>query len=95
MGIFLFSLKKDETDFINIGWGTDISIKELADLIARLTYFDGHISWDTTKPDGMLKKCLDVYKMKAYGFVPKISLETGVMEMIKIYKELKYKTTRI
>jgi GDP-L-fucose synthase len=80
----------NETDFINIGWGTDISIKELAYLIARLTHFDGQISWDKTKPDGMLKKCLDVNKMKDYGFSPKISLETGIVDMINIYKELKY-----
>jgi len=73
---------------INIGPGTDISIKELAHLIASKVGFLGQISWDSTKPDGMLKKCMDVSQMKSFGFNPEISLDHGIEQMIKIYNNL-------
>jgi len=74
--------------FINLGWGTDVSIKELAELISNKVGYQGVTEWDATKPDGMLKKCLDVTKMKELGLEPKITLESGIEEMIKIYKNL-------
>lgn len=76
-------------EFINIGCGTDVSIKELAEMIAQKTGFKGQIKWDSTKPNGMLKKCMDVSRMKALGFEPSITLEQGVDQMIEIYKTLK------
>lgn len=86
----IFSLEHyDNCQFINIGTGVDISIKELAEMIASLTGYAGKILWDNTKPDGMLKKCLDVSRMKALGFQPEISLHAGVMQMMEIYKRLK------
>jgi GDP-L-fucose synthase len=78
--------------FINIGCGTDVSIKELAEMIAAKTGFKGIIKWDSTKPDGMLRKCMDVSRMKELGFEPEISLEQGVEEMIQIYKTIKTTT---
>lgn len=75
--------------FINIGWGEDISIKELAEMIAHKTGFIGKINWDTTKSDGMLRKCMDVSKMKSLGIKPKITLEQGIEQMITIYKQQK------
>jgi GDP-L-fucose synthase len=78
----------NDSEFINIGPGVDISIKELALLIANKVGFSGLIKWDISKPDGMLRKCMDVTKMKNIGFSPKISLNDGVIEMIKIYKNL-------
>lgn len=80
-----------DTQFINIGCGTDVSIKELAELIAEKVGYEGTIEWDATKPDGMLRKCMDVSKMEALGFAPKISLEQGVVEMINIYNNLNNK----
>lgn len=74
-------------EFINVGWGHDLSIKELATMIAAKTGFKGEILWDTNKPDGMLRKCMDVTRMKATGFVPKITLEQGVDQMINIFRE--------
>ncbi|NOT91740.1 GDP-L-fucose synthase family protein [Ferruginibacter sp.] len=79
----------NSNQFINIGCGTDVSIKELAETIAQKTGFKGTINWDSTKPDGMLRKCMDVTKMKALGFEPSITLEQGIEEMIQIYKNLK------
>lgn len=77
------------SEFVNIGWGEDISIKELAEMIASKVGFDGTIEWDSTKPDGMLKKCMDVTKMKSMGFKPTIKLSEGVDQMIQIYTGLK------
>lgn len=79
----------NDPNFINIGCGYDVSIKELAEMIAAKTGFTGQIKWDSTKPDGMLRKCMDVSKQKEIGFEPHITLEQGVDQMIAIYKTLK------
>jgi GDP-L-fucose synthase len=76
-------------EFINIGSGIDLSIKELAFTIADKTSFRGNILWDTSKPNGMLKKCMDVSKMNSLGFKPSVSLDKGIDQMINIYKNLK------
>lgn len=86
----LFMLENyDDHRFINIGTGVDISIRELAEMIAALTGYAGEILWDNSKPDGMLKKCMDVSRMEALGFRPEISLQAGVEQMIDIYGRLK------
>ena len=88
----LFAINNfSESGFINVGWGKDISIKELAELTSEKVAFKGTILWDTSKPDGMLRKCLDVTKMKKLGFEPTITLSEGIDHMIAIYKELKTK----
>lgn len=79
----------NDPNFINIGCGYDVSIKELAEMIAQKTGFKGKIKWDSTKPNGMLRKCMDVSRQKELGFEPAISLEQGVDQMISIYKTLK------
>jgi len=76
-------------EIINVGSGKDISIKELAEMIAKKTGFTGEILWDTTKPDGMLRKCLEVSKIKEFGFEPEISLSEGIDGVIKEYKKIK------
>lgn len=86
----LFMLENyDDSQFINVGTGVDISIKELAEMIAALAGYAGEICWDNSKPDGMLKKCMDVRRMEALGFKPEISLRAGIEQMICIYKGLK------
>jgi len=72
---------------INIGRGEDISIKELAVLIAKKAGFEGKLTWDTSKPDGMLRKCMDVSRMKNLGYTPKVTLEEGIIKTIEEYKE--------
>ena len=81
----------NNSSHINVGWGRDISIKELATLIIEKTGYQGQIIWDDSKPDGMLKKCLDTTKISDLGFIPKISLSAGIDEMISIYKSQKNK----
>ena len=88
--LFMMEHYEGET-FINIGCGEDYSIRELAEIVAHLTGFKGKIEWDTTKPDGMMKKCMDVTRMKEMGFEPKISLEEGIKHVIEEYKQFKNK----
>jgi GDP-L-fucose synthase len=77
-----------DTDFVNIGPGDDISIKELAAIAAEESGFDGEIRWDSSKPDGMPRKCMDVSRMKKLGFCPSIDLRNGVKKTIAEYRIL-------
>jgi GDP-L-fucose synthase len=75
----LFIMKQyEEDEIINIGAGKDISIKELAGMIKEIVGFEGDMSFDTTKPDGMPRKLLDVSKITNIGWTPKISLREGI-----------------
>ena len=76
-------------DIINVGTGTDISIKDLAMLIAKSVGYQGEICWDTSKPDGMLRKCLDTSQLSALSFKPRISLQEGITQTITEYRQLK------
>ena len=67
-----------KTNLINIGWGKEISIIDLVELIKKSTKYSGNISWDKSKKDGTVNKKLDVEKMKTSGFKPVISLEEGI-----------------
>jgi GDP-L-fucose synthase len=72
---------------LNIGTGSDLTIKELAGKVASAAGFTGEIEWDTTKPDGTPQKVLDVSKIKALGWEPTIRLEDGIAATIAWYKE--------
>ena len=76
-------------DIINVGTGTDISIRDLATLIAKSVGYQGEICWDTSKPDGMLRKCLDTSQLSALSFKPRISLQEGITQTITEYRHLK------
>jgi GDP-L-fucose synthase len=76
-------------DIINIGTGSDMSIKQLAKLIAKKTGYKGRILWDTSMPDGMLKKRMGVKKMLTLGVKTKIKLEDGIDDIIAEYKAKK------
>ena len=65
-------------DWINIGYGSDVSIREVAELIARVTGFKGDLAWDATKPDGTLRKLMDSSKILATGWKPQYDLEQGI-----------------
>jgi GDP-L-fucose synthase len=68
----------DSTDVINVGCGRDITIRELAELVGRVTGFSGRIEWDATRPDGTPRKLLDVSKLSKLGWQARISLEEGL-----------------
>ncbi len=65
-------------ELVNIGCGTDVTIRELAELVARIVGFTGRLAFDTSKPDGTPRKLLDVGRLSALGWKPGISLEDGV-----------------
>ena len=73
-------------EHLNIGTGEDLTIKELAKLVAELTGFQGEITWNSTKPDGTPRKVLDTTKVNALGWEPQISLRDGIAETISWYK---------
>lgn len=65
-------------DWINVGTGTDVTIKELTETVAAVTGYVGRIQWDTTKPDGTPRKLMDVSRLAALGWRAKIALREGV-----------------
>lgn len=77
----------DEEQHINVGVGDDISIRELAELIQDITGYQGKIVWDKTKPDGTPRKVMDVSRMNALGWQAHISLNEGVRDTWKWYRE--------
>ena len=86
--IFLME-RFNSSEIINVGSGTDISIRDLADMIALKVNYIGKIELDTSMPDGMLRKCLDVSKLTALGFRPSIALSEGLDQVIHEYRRLK------
>ncbi len=79
----------DGLDFINIGSGEEIAIKNLAYLIAQLTGYEGKVVFDPSKPNGTPRKVLDVSKIKALGWKPSIDLAVGINKLIQWYYEYK------
>lgn len=70
---------------VNIGCGEDIRIKELAEIIKKIVGYEGKIVWDASKPDGTPRKLLDVSKLNALGWKPKITLEDGIRQVVNNY----------
>jgi GDP-L-fucose synthase len=64
----------------NIGTGSDVTIRELAETIRRVVAFQGDLEWDASKPDGTPRKLLDVSKMAALGWRARIPLEQGIRD---------------
>ena len=77
----------DSPEIINVGWGEDISIRELAELICEIVGFSGKLSWDTSKPDGTPRKLLDVSKVRNLGWRPSITLREGIADTYKWFLE--------
>jgi GDP-L-fucose synthase len=81
--IILAMEKYDSPEPINLGSGREITIKDLTELVAKLSRFEGQIIWDSSKPDGQPRRCLDVSRAKnAMGFAAKTTLEAGLKKTI-------------
>ncbi|PNB52621.1 GDP-fucose synthetase, partial [Pseudomonas sp. FW305-130] len=65
---------------INVGYGEDVTIADLARLVAQVTGFEGEIVFDTTKPDGTMRKLMDSSRLEAMGWKPSVALADGVGE---------------
>lgn len=85
----LFLLRsEDNLGIINVGTGKDLTIKELAEKVASLVGYEGEMQWDSSKPDGMPRKLLDVSKLSSLGWSPTISLNEGIKGVINEYRSL-------
>ena len=76
----------DGKDFLNIGYGDDISIADLASLVKEITGFKGSIVFDISKPDGTVRKLMDSSKIRQIGWKPKIELKVGITETYQQYR---------
>jgi GDP-L-fucose synthase len=86
-GIILAAEKYDKSDPVNLGSGSEISIKDLVELISELAGFDGEIRWDTSKPDGQPRRLLDVGRAKKeFGFKARVNLKEGLKKTIDWYE---------
>ncbi len=87
-GIVLATERYDGDEPVNLGAGFEISIRDLVELIARLTKFEGRIEWDSSKPDGQPRRCLDTARAeKLFGFKARTSFEDGLRKTIAWYEE--------
>ena len=93
--LFVLNLPKDKYDantdpmlsHINVGTGTDLSILELAQMVAKVTGFSGKITTDPTKPDGTMRKLMDVSRLADMGWTARIELEHGLRDTYEWYLE--------
>lgn len=88
--IFVLENYKERTS-VNVGTGQDVTIKELAETIQEVVEYKGKLKFNTTKPDGMFRKRLDVTKLKNMGWEPKISLKEGLKRTYNWYLQNKEK----
>jgi GDP-L-fucose synthase len=77
---------------LNVGTGMDLTIKELAELVARTVGYTGEILWDASKPDGTPKKQLDVSRLSDVGWTAKIKLDQGILDAYRAFRDLNYET---
>ncbi len=77
-GLLAVLAMENPPDWINVGYGSDISIREVAEIIAQITGFHGTLVWDSSKPDGTLRKLMDSSKLLATGWRPQYDLERGI-----------------
>ena len=87
-GLILAAERYDDPDPVNLGAGFEISMRDLAGLIARLTEFQGRVVWDSARPNGQPRRMLDVSRAKErFGFVAQTPFEEGLRRTIAWYEQ--------
>ncbi|KSV62337.1 GDP-L-fucose synthase [Sinorhizobium sp. GW3] len=86
-GVVFCHDRYDEYEHINCGAGSEVTIRELAELIGEVVGYDGRLVFDSTKPDGTPRKLMDSSKMAALGWQPEISLRAGLLDAYRWYTE--------
>jgi GDP-L-fucose synthase len=76
----------DDPEHVNVGVGEDVTIAELAGLIADVVGYSGELEWDSSKPDGTPRKLLDVQRMRSLGWEPVIGLREGIESTYGTYR---------
>lgn len=79
--------KYDGADLVNIGCGSDVTIKALAGMIAKASGFKGKVIFDASKPDGVMRKLMDNKRIRKLGWKPKVDLEEGIRKTIQWYRK--------
>lgn len=82
----------NEKLFVNVGTGTDVTIKELAETVKEIVGFEGEIKWNTEKPNGTPRKLMDVSRIESFGWKHKIALKEGIASVYEIFKTLNLPT---
>ena len=85
--LYVIMDRYNDEEIINVGTGEDITIKELAEMIVDITGYKNEYEWDTSKPNGTLRKVLDVDKIKSLGWEPEIGLKEGLESTYEWYKQ--------
>ena len=85
------SLINPQSSHLNVGTGTDITIKELAKVVSSIVGYEGNIIWDSSKPDGTPRKLLDVSKMNKMGWTANTELKEGIKFTLDSYIQQVYK----
>ena len=75
-------------EIVNVGWGKDISIAELARLIQDIVGYNGRINYDSSKPDGTPRKLLDTSRVNKLGWEPSITLQAGIQSTYEWFHEV-------
>jgi len=89
-GILLAAEKYNKSEPVNLGSGKDVSIKELAQTLCRLMDFRGRIEFDHSKPDGQMRRLLDISRAKnGFGFSPKTNFRAGLIKTVNAYENYK------
>ena len=84
----VFALENTLPDYLyNVGTGEDLTIKELAEIIQKITGHQGKIVWDSNKPDGTPRKLMDISKMHALGWKHRVKLEEGIQKTYNWFLE--------
>ena len=81
----LVMMESGATGLFNVGYGSDVTIRELAEIVARVVEYDGPVEWDTTKPDGTPRKLMDSSLIRERGWAPRITLEEGIASTYRWY----------
>ena len=86
-GGYIPSLGEIRNCHINVGTGKELTIRELSELVVKAVGFEGEVSFDTSKPDGTMRKLIDVTKLHSLGWTHKVEIEDGVAKLFQWYKE--------
>lgn len=86
--VFYFMERRDDPEVLNIGYGNDLSIRDLAEKIAAAAGYQGEIRWDSSRPDGMLRKLMDSSKAAALAWRPQIGLDEGIARTMAEFRAL-------
>ena len=81
------SLDEIRNCHINVGTGKELTIRELSELVVKAVGFEGEVEFDATKPDGTMRKLIDVSKLHCLGWTLKVEIEDGVAQLFEWYKQ--------